>query len=379
MQNFVELPLKLEDQHFDLKYDQNALQGLVEEFDMFLEDLSFMNCPEFYQKAILPYELKANNMIEGYNENIENIVRLMENLRVRKNIDVQELTRIKNMIKGLRHIANQDQINEKNLSKLYNLLSKDILDPEDQLDGLYRQNDVFIYYSKDITVPPDKGVEPQYIKPAMDSLFEYINDNVELCNIEGFIKSQIMHYYLVYVHPYYDVNGRTARLLALWYLNNCSEYIYTIFNRGISNNKKEYYLVIREVKKYNRLTFFLKYMLTQTKIELEKEFILHHIDNSINDTLTPLERETILYLLSSKGNQNILTFTDIFNNYNERVKPKFVHENLITPLIDKDVILVKQNYSKKVTYDQPNYGFILNPEHINNDPQKIRRLILPNN
>lgn len=378
MQNFIELPLKLEGHQFDLKYDQNSLQPITEEINVFLEDLSFMNCPDFYQNIILPYELKANNMIEGYNENLENIVRLMENLRVSKNINLSELKRIKNTIKGLRYITNQDQIDENNLFKLYGLLSNDILAPEDQIEGTYRQNDVFIHYSRDITVEPDKGVEPDYIKPAMDSLFNYINNGQEQHDVDAFIKSQIIHYYLVYVHPYYDVNGRTARLLALWYLHNNQEYIYTIFNRAISNNKKEYYQVIKEVKQFNRLTFFLRYILTQTKVELEKEYILNCINESISGELTPLERETILYLLSSAGNQNILTFTEIFNNYNEKVRPIFVHQNLIEPLIDKGVILVKQNYAKKISNNLSNYGFILNQAHINNDPAKIRRLKINN-
>ena len=49
-----------------------------------------------------------------------------------------------------------------------------------------------------------------------------------------------MHFYFVYIHPYFDVNGRTSRTLAMWYLLNEEAYPYIIFNRAINNNASNY-------------------------------------------------------------------------------------------------------------------------------------------
>ena len=73
----------------------------------------------------------------------------------------------------------------------------------------------------------------------MNQLFEFINNNeLEETEINKFIKSQIMHFYFVYIHPYFDVNGRTSRTVAMWYLLNNKNYPYIIFNRAIEFNKK---------------------------------------------------------------------------------------------------------------------------------------------
>mgnify|MGYP003296361204 FL=1 len=76
-----------------------------------------------------------------------------------------------------------------------------------------------------------------------------------------------MHFYFVYIHPYFDINGRTSRTVAMWYLLNNSIYPYIIFNRGI-NFDSTYDKTIRECKDRYEITKFLKYMLINVKKEL---------------------------------------------------------------------------------------------------------------
>ena len=81
----------------------------------------------------------------------------------------------------------------------------------------------------------------------MSRLYDYMQteDNLSTgSKTDIFLKSQIMHFYFVYIHPYYDINGRTARTTSMWYLLNKEAYPFIIFNRGISLNKKEYYRVL---------------------------------------------------------------------------------------------------------------------------------------
>ena len=61
-----------------------------------------------------------------------------------------------------------------------------------------------------------------------------------LVMVLGFIGVAINIKKVVYIHPYYDVNGRTARTLSLWYLLQKKTYPFVIFNRGISLSKGEY-------------------------------------------------------------------------------------------------------------------------------------------
>ncbi len=49
----------------------------------------------------------------------------------------------------------------------------------------------------------------------MDSLFAFVNENLKNPKLKFFLP-QLAHYYLLYVHPYFDYNGRTARMVSLW-------------------------------------------------------------------------------------------------------------------------------------------------------------------
>ena len=127
---------------------------------------------------------------------------------------------------------------------------------------------VYIYYSSNLEIEPDMGLPANQLDLYMDEFFNYINSNTSLVsNTEHFIKSQIMHFQFVNIHPYYDINGRTSRTTSMWYLLNNDVYPYIIFNRGISLNKNLYYKIIRDVKQYRNVTFFLNYMLDNVKIE----------------------------------------------------------------------------------------------------------------
>ena len=59
-----------------------------------------------------------------------------------------------------------------------------------------------------------EGVPVKHIDEYMNILFDYINRNDDNTDIDTFIKSQIIHCYLVYIHPYFDGNGRTGRILS---------------------------------------------------------------------------------------------------------------------------------------------------------------------
>ena len=113
----------------------------------------------------------------------------------------------------------------------------------------YRNGPVYILKGICLTNDCFMGMDKDKIEYFMNQFFEFINSkDMEDSEIDIFIKSQVMHFYFVYIHPYFDVNGRTSRTVSMWYLLNNKNYPYVIFNRAISfakseyeKNKREYY------------------------------------------------------------------------------------------------------------------------------------------
>ena len=105
----------------------------------------------------------------------------------------------------------------------------------------------------------EETMDVKYVEQFMDSLFEYINSCNNFSNMtDYFIKSQVMHFYLVYIHPYFDINGRTSRTMSMWYLLNNKSYPYIIFNRAINYEFPKYDEAIIEAKKLGEITYFIK-------------------------------------------------------------------------------------------------------------------------
>lgn len=121
----------------------------------------------------------------------------------------------------------------------------------------YRNKDVYILNNKSHFLNDfNKGIESFKITEYMNNLLTFINENTSKNAIDEFIKSQIFHFYFVYIHPYFDINGRTSRTAAIWYLLNKEVYPYLFFSRAITFSKDQYKKVFLHLLKKVTLQFF---------------------------------------------------------------------------------------------------------------------------
>ena len=337
------LPLSLEKGRLYLINDK--LKEKKEELELFLQDNKYMNSKEFSKNVLFSQEIKANNTIEGYNDDVGLVYDIL-NKKLKIN-DKDKEQRIRNLYNGYRFIYTDKEINKENLKKLYSILSRNLLSEEDirEMGEYYRKNPVYIFFSSNLDVEPDMGIPAKELNKYMEEYFNYVNSNNNLsCSTDYFIKSQIMHFQLVYIHPYYDINGRTSRTTSMWYLLNNEVYPYIIFNRAISLNKKLYYKIIREVKEYRNVTFFLNYMLDNVKIELEKEYVMDMISSN-SSHLSAVDYQTMYYILSMNGILSAKDFITFYNNHNDKKKYQEIYQTMLEPLLDKEIIIKLRNTS----------------------------------
>ena len=125
----------------------------------------------------------------------------------------------------------------------------------------------------------------------MNNLLTFINENTSKNAIDEFIKSQILHFYFIYIHPYFDVNGRTSRTTAMWYLLNKKAYPYLFFSRAITFSKDQYKKSILTSIRKGNITVFLDYILKSLIEELKKEEYI--IDLKIEDVIMEYNLESM--------------------------------------------------------------------------------------
>ncbi len=96
-----------------------------------------------------------------------------------------------------------------------------------------------------IYTPPQNTEE---IKDLMTNLEKYINEDLE--DIDPLIKMSIIHHQFESIHPFYDWNGRTGRIINILYLikNDLLNMPILYLSNYIIKNKSNYYRLLQEVR-----------------------------------------------------------------------------------------------------------------------------------
>ena len=106
---------------------------------------------------------------------------------------------------------------------------------------LKRSSDGAVIYTS-----PQDG---QRIVELMSNLEQFINDD-ELCPIDPLVKMAIIHHQFESIHPFYDGNGRTGRIVNILYLvtSGLLDLPILYLSRYITHNKAEYYERIQAIR-----------------------------------------------------------------------------------------------------------------------------------
>ena len=147
--------------------------------------------------------------------------------------------RIYGMKKGLEFISDlNNEISEDNIHSLYELAIGQYLDEDNKLipGHYYRHDTVYVMGQK----LEHTGLAHSKLPEYMSRLVEFINAESELDDLS---KAAAIHFYMAYLHPWFDGNGRMARLMHLWYLRRrgWSAVMFIAFSSYIERSRNAYY------------------------------------------------------------------------------------------------------------------------------------------
>lgn len=96
-----------------------------------------------------------------------------------------------------------------------------------------------------VYVPPQ---DHQELVDLMSNLEQYINDNE--ADIDPLVRMAIIHYQFESIHPFYDGNGRTGRIINVLYLvlSKLLDIPVLYLSRYIVKNKASYYQLLQKVR-----------------------------------------------------------------------------------------------------------------------------------
>lgn len=189
----------------------------------------------------------------------------------------EEENRILGQKKGFEFIADKNNaITQENIHRLYMMTVGDFLDSENALkNGCYYRHDSVYVVGQQIE---HSGIDFERLPEYMGALVDFINNGDE---VNDLLKAAVVHFYIAYLHPYFDGNGRMARLLHLWFLvqKGYEAALFLPFSSRIVSTRKQYYNAFTLVEDNYKITGtldvtpFLKYFVDEIYNKLSKDEI----------------------------------------------------------------------------------------------------------
>jgi Fic family protein len=221
---------------------------------------------------------------------------------------------------------------------IYRILTEDTLD-EDNIVEKYRTDTVYVWDTKaneiSYTAPPYHQVQN-----LMNSLIDFINSNNKYHPV---IKACIIHFYFVYIHPFFEGNGRTARAVSYMYLlqNDYRFFKFFSISSVINEEKNRYYDAIESTEIYGSdMTYFIKYytsMIVRSISKIKSNFKKEFGRRLIKDTLE--KSGIILEKRQSKIVNNFITVDKNFITIDDYQKKfKISYETARTDLMELETM-----------------------------------------
>lgn len=225
-----------------------------------------------FRKDAMVRTVHHGTHIEGNELNLDQAEKVMMGQAiVARERDIQEVINYRRVIDFIEQIIseNNTQIDEEFVLNLHKMTVEKILPFDKQ--GIYRTTKVVIRNSLtgEVTFSPPEAIT---VPTLMEELMLFMN-NSKSDDIHPVLKSGVVHYELVRIHPFVDGNGRVARALSTLILFQEGYDIRKFFSleEYFDRDAARYYDSLQSVgRRYGDLTVWLEYFTEGLAIELTK-------------------------------------------------------------------------------------------------------------
>ena len=226
-----------------------------------------------------------------------------------------EIQEVKNAYEAYKLIKEVNQYSIKDLKKVHGVMTYLTVDESGEFrkgnEGVFDENGNCIH-----VCPP-----PEQVDELMKQLFKWMEENNGV--IHPLILSSVFHYEFVFIHPFKDGNGRTARLWQNVILSNWEEiFEYVPIESQIKKYQEEYYLAIANCDHNGNSTEFIEFMLKMIDETLEDlmestSVQASHVSSYVNKLLDVMESGlamTTSELMEKLNMKSRISFRDNYLN-----------------------------------------------------------------
>lgn len=219
----------------------------------------------------------------------------------------KEIEEVKNAYEAYNKINEFDGFSESDLKIAHSILTNLLLDKP----GKYRNHAEGVFDGENVIfIAPPADLVPG----LMYDLFDWLKNDKETPML---IKSCVFHYEFVYIHPFSDGNGRTARLWQNVLLTSWKPiFEFMPIESRIVKYQDDYYKVIDSSNKIGNSNLFIEFMLKMIEETLDEVLLsiskeVRNISDQVNKLLEimdddiPISANEIMLRLGIKSKETL--------------------------------------------------------------------------
>jgi len=275
--------------------------------------------------------------------------------------DIQEVINYRDVVKWIdnwqSYVKPERVFSVETLKKLHSLSVRQMV--EEKYVGNFRDKQVVVSSgtNQSIVFRPPVSVEIPFL---LDDFFVWLNAEQTKQTIHPIFQAAITHYQLVFIHPFIEGNGRTARAMAtlVLYAANYDFKRFFSLEQYFDSDVDAYYQALLSVQQNAKrnLTYWLEYFCYGLAVEIEKikDKVMKlskdlKMKQELGQQVALSERQIIL--LELLQNQGEITSGDAQN-----VLPNVSVDTILRDLKDllEKGVVKKKGVTKGVTYALPN-------------------------
>lgn len=249
----------------------------------------------------------------------------------------KDILEVKNAISAYEEIETVNPYSKKELLRIHGVIGKDVVENPGHFrngnEGVEDENGNVVFIA-----PP-----PEMVDALISNLFSWIKNNVN--KINPLILSSIFHYEFVFIHPFRDGNGRTARFWQTAILGKWNKMFYYLpIENHIKDHQEDYYKAISKSHIDGTSNSFVVFMLKMIDSSLEELMM--------NTSIYSGNSIYIKKLLSTMPIGVYLTANEIMDLLGLKSK-ETLRKNYINPVIEQGYVILE--YPDKPTSKNQRY------------------------